>query len=268
MNRADWQYTSSCFRELLRKLGEEDFRVRVKYRFGLQYNPMFGFYHLWDGADERTVAIIKLRPKNVVIRYNPDFLMKKELLKLRLPDRKSIFILSDNICRHDSWARRIQPRCERRMRERADFLAQEQRSPYELAITIHRLAEMSIGAFGSDMPINSQIRVTFTSREELERDQNAAHRMIVTLCGYGWTFDQLPISFGELSELYIRLRTSHDRNMEYQAFRAMRYGNSVVGGSSTISGRALQALQSTGQSPSQMSNYAERRTTSNTRGLA
>lgn len=123
MNKQEWQYSTSMFRELLSKLNEGNFQRRVKYRFGLQFNPMFGFYHLWDGlgydlehGEPLTVATIKLRPKTTTVRLLPEYLFKNELSKFKLPDRKTILIESGNVSRHDGWVHnRIHSRVERRI---------------------------------------------------------------------------------------------------------------------------------------------------------
>lgn len=263
MNRDEWQYSSSCLRQLLNKLAEGDFQKRVKYRFGLQFNPMFGFYHLWDGlgydlehGEPSTVATIKLRPKTATLRYYPEYIFKEQLLKFKLPDRQTVFIESDNVSRHDSWAHnRIHANVERRVRERRDFLEREnrERPPHSVLMEI-TLSNMEAAYSGLQMTSSSTVTpfthttlltVVFNSQEHLENNRAIAQEMLHRIMRLGtrldehrtWTFDEIESihrtseaqheEHRRLEEEYVRQRTAGlqaRQNAFYDVNRQTFYG--------------------------------------------
>lgn len=217
MNRQEYEYCASAFRGLLHNLAEGDFRRRVKYRFGLQFNPMFGFYHLWDGANDphpHTLATLKLRPKTVTIRHLPNFMFKEELLKFTLPERKSVFILSENVGRHDDWVhQRIQSRVERRMQQRASFLATEQ-NPFILNIQISPGTLVN----GQMLPTTQRIRIQFDSEQDMIINAAIAERKVREILSWGQTFgDDEGITFAYLIELHRMLEQTVGQLQERQA---------------------------------------------------
>lgn len=207
MNRREYEYSSRCFRGLLKYLGEGDFRRRVKYRFGLQFNPMFGFYNLWDGlTDEhhlpQSIATIRLKEKTAIVRIAPeDFPFKEQLLKMRLPERDTIFVPSMNIRRHDQWVHNmLQPHVERRIQQRLAFLT---RNPQEQNILTLQIIPPQPPSLSGQI-VTSTVRIQFDSNSDLVLSRNTAQSMLHELVSSGILRlgTELVISYKDLEKIH------------------------------------------------------------------
>lgn len=219
MNREEYNYCSSSLRKLLSLLGEGDFRRRVKYRFGLQYNPRFNFYHLWDGEQAREVGIgtratIKLLPDKAIVRvWKSDFPFKEQLLKFQLPDRESIFIPSVHVTKHDSWIEaRIQSHINRRIQQRLAFLAsktqEHQVAPYTLRVTFQEPYDSYRAATSTSVPQLqvSVLDIVFDGSDQFSQWQDVANMMVTELYrdfNARWSHGYA-IPFSELATIYNR----------------------------------------------------------------
>lgn len=219
MNREEYNYCSSALRKLLSLLGEGDFRRRVKYRFGLQYNPRFKFYHLWDGEQAQvgagTRATIKLLPEKAIMRLGEaDFPFKEQMLKFQLPDRETIIIPSTHINTHDTWIHdRIQSHIDRRIQQRLAFLAsktqEHQVAPYTLRVTFqepYSSYPLSASPTSVHQPGVSALDITFESPEHYSEMCSIANMVATELFrdyrvrwSHGYS-----ITFSELNALYVR----------------------------------------------------------------
>lgn len=240
MTRKEYEYNQHALRRLLHNLSQGDFLKRVQYRYALQFNPLFGYYHLWDGAglDEEhqeplTLATLKLRPKSVIIRHRPEFQVLPQLLKFTLPDRESKFVVSENINRHDDWVhQRIQSRVERRMQERASFLDNQNLPPFtiQIEVAISNIPQTSSGTTtGLEFRLSPEIvgiRLQFNSQEELDRHKYEAREMIERLATrFGIRLDLNRVwGFSEIEELFRTEQVRYDtqRRIERQMLESQR----------------------------------------------
>lgn len=129
MTRQEWYKSTHNLRELLKELDENGSNRMVKYKFGLEFNPTFQYYHLWNGLAKNTMATVRILSDRVVVRYRPNSHYKYELLKMKFGKKKMVFIPSETLSRHRAWVRnRIQSRIERVLQEEGqvqqDFLDQ------------------------------------------------------------------------------------------------------------------------------------------------
>lgn len=123
MDKQDWNYSAHSLRKLLHAFKEEDgFERKIEYRFALQYNPMFDFFHLWDGVEKKCLSTIRLG-EDTVVRFREDTPFKNEILKFRAEEGETKFSLSENLDRHREWlVHQVQQRTERAIEERRAFL--------------------------------------------------------------------------------------------------------------------------------------------------
>lgn len=133
--RSEWEYATSSLRKLLSgyNSGETNMNGIAEYRFGSVWNPMFGFFHVWDGLLEVGVegsmpggTIATIRPGDTArVRFDPNSDFRYEIQKFLMPP-KTTFVASETLRRHDHWVgERIHNTVHSLIRERADFLEQE-----------------------------------------------------------------------------------------------------------------------------------------------
>lgn len=247
MNRVEWEHNTHSLRKLLHKFSEEDGFLSgvdraVECRFGVQFNPMFEYFHVWDAVDKQTIATVKLGydPNNrylerFLMRYLPTTLFKEELLKFKISGRKGRFLPSDNVTRHDEWVGyQLQSRCERSMRERERFLERQrlETSPHIFSVSIPSMQMVQpyhsrLGRSGLRMEQTTYdtlvVRVDF-GRQPNDRDQEEALHMVRWLTDNTHFGRDVLITIDELRELYRRRRNEHDqrRRMEEVTERAYR----------------------------------------------
>lgn len=246
MNREDWEYSTHSLRKLLHKFHEEDGfehgRDRaVEYRFGVQFNPMFDFYNLYDAIEGSSIATIALKgetrggtyKEHMLMRYLPTTPFKYELGKFRMPDKKHIFLPSDNVVRHDGWVRNnLHSRCERAIRERRDFLEVQRlaTSPNIFTISIPTITSptqwgLSGHIAGLTQSDTLRVRVDF-GHPPTDTEQTDVFGMVTWMTrNSDWRFNPTAIvPFTELVEIYQQYRRMHAERQSVEEYES-RHSN-------------------------------------------
>lgn len=237
MNREKWQFATHSLRNILRSLSTEDnFTRKIEYRFGLQWNPMFGFFHLYDGWNGcGTIATIKLSPETAILRYLQGNLFSHEIEKLKVEDRKTILVPSENVGRHDDWVRpRLQGRIDREIQrhevqEREDFLEGTLPRGNSLTFTVPQIPSLSrLGQYGVMEPLEAVTNTTTTVRfpsPPTDRDTMTAEAIFRELTRNGETSIPRDLSFDHLLEIYRHHESNHMRQQEREQARQSRFSS-------------------------------------------
>lgn len=128
MNRLEWRTSQYSIRALLHRFKEQGADSGVdricEYKFGLVWNPRFGFHHIWNGIAKNTMATIRLTEDNVILRYRDNSFYKHEIAKFSLEGYKTVLVKSKNLSRHRDWVHhRIQTRVRDSIQVTRDTMA-------------------------------------------------------------------------------------------------------------------------------------------------
>lgn len=262
MNRDTWEFATHSLRRLLHKLSEEEYFDRaVEYRFGLQFNPRFGYFNIWDAIAKDCLGSIKIDTKNVVVRYYPISDFRYEIQKFKMDDRKSIFIPSDNLQRNNDWiSSRLQRRCERRIQEREAFLEVQRRvdNPNILAIRFPQISQNlspRLGLSGRQQIQTASGSLTAVlvdfSHLPSRSEQREAETIVAFLIGYNVRFTEEPMPMEELRNIHQSVqshetvqRSLSERINSYTEYAQMAYGAGMTNpDTGTFMGRPLEQIR-------------------------
>lgn len=163
MNREEWNRSRHHLRKLLRDFKEDGgvTHRKVEYKFAVEYNQMFDYFHLWNGASRNTIATFKIGDR-IVVRYRPNSYYLSDILKFRVPGKKVIFVPSNNLSNHRSWVR---DRVQRRVTEAMQEVNNRFLEPNGVSV----IYTFPRAQYGIQMPTSrryQQIRVQFESQDQ------------------------------------------------------------------------------------------------------
>lgn len=229
MNKQEWELSTKKLRTLLGLLETQGATAgrEIKYKFAIDFNPMFGFYHLWNGVSKNTVCTVRITSKKVIVRYRPNSHYRYEIQKLKFGDKETVFVPSTNLSRHRSWMnRRVQDRVEQEIAKVRSFLDRQgsqsfTQEPYIL--TIHIPLSLDIAHFtGPPTQITTgstlELHILFHSNEEMASNSDSARSIVERLIRIGAFSNDTRISWEELKRLYVRLV---ERDSMWEDYRNM-----------------------------------------------
>lgn len=163
MTQQEWKLSTRYLRTLIGEFERQGATASrsVKYKFALEFNPMFGYFHIWNGKSKNTMCTVRISRKKVVVRYRPGSHYRHELRKMKFDGKRMIFIPSDNLSRHRAWLfGRVQDRVEREMVRVKGFLALNDRSELSSSLPSRDIPNTSIGRVSSitiPLPVSAML---------------------------------------------------------------------------------------------------------------